>query len=350
MIDHSFQLIPMKKVLSIDGGGIRGIIPGQVLVALEKKLQHKSGNPDARIGDYFDFIAGTSTGGILACIYLCPALEDPKKVRFSAQDAVNIYFKNGHKIFDLNFWKRIQSGNGILDEKYDAYPLESILESYFKDLKLSQLLKPCLIPAYDIDRRAAHFFAQHDYRIKGDGKDFLVRDVCRATSAAPTYFETALIQSCSGVSYPLVDGGVFANNPSLCAYSEIRNAIDNPTAEDMFIVSLGTGSQYTRYQHKNAKNWGAIGWVKPVIDVMMAGASDTTDYHLMKIFSAVKHSHHYIRIQPSNLRDASLQLDNASPSNLNALMEVGIETAQNCATELDRIVEVLLEGPDPIQY
>jgi hypothetical protein len=68
----------MKKILSLDGGGIRGIIPGQILVALEAKLQKKSNNPDARIADYFDFFAGTSTGGILTCILLCPSVTDPK--------------------------------------------------------------------------------------------------------------------------------------------------------------------------------------------------------------------------------------------------------------------------------
>jgi len=339
----------MKKILSIDGGGIRGIIPGQILVALERKLQSRTGNPEARIADFFDFFAGTSTGGILTCICLCPS-DEPGKARFSAQEAVNLYKENGDKIFDIGFWQAIQSLGGTFDEKYNASALELLLETYFSNLRLSHLLKPCLIPAYDIDRRSAHFFAQHDYAIKGEGGDFLVREVCRATSAAPTYFETALIKSCSGVSYPLVDGGVFANNPALCAYSEVRNAKGNPSAKDMFIVSLGTGSQYTSYKYRDAKNWGAIGWIRPVIDIMMAGASETTDYHLTKIFSAGGFSKNYVRIQPSRMGDASLEMDDANQANLNALTEVGIETAQNCSAELDRIVEVLLQGNDPVEY
>ena len=72
----------MKKVLSIDGGGIRGIIPGQVLVALEEKLQERSGNPKAKVADYFDFFTGTSTGGILTCISLCPSDNDPTAAKF----------------------------------------------------------------------------------------------------------------------------------------------------------------------------------------------------------------------------------------------------------------------------
>jgi patatin-like phospholipase/acyl hydrolase len=71
----------------------------------------------------------------------------------------------------------------------------------------------------------------------------MVRDVCRATSAAPTYFETAKVKSLSNVSYALIDGGVFVNNPALSAYSEVRTSTGNPTAKDMLIVSLGTGQR-----------------------------------------------------------------------------------------------------------
>ena len=91
----------MKKILSIDGGGIRGIVPGQVLVALEAKLQKGSGNPKARLADYFDFFAGTSTGGILTCLYLCPSGENAAKARYSAEEAVALYTAYGNAIFDV---------------------------------------------------------------------------------------------------------------------------------------------------------------------------------------------------------------------------------------------------------
>lgn len=339
----------MKKILSIDGGGIRGIIPGQVLIALEAKIQQKTGNPEARIADFFDFFAGTSTGGILTCILLCPSDDDPKKARFSAKEAVELYIKNGNKIFDAGLWHKITSLNGIAEEKYEANGLENCLQTYFNELKLNELLKPCIITAYDIDRRETKFFAQHDFAIQGDKANFFIKDVCRATSAAPTYFEAELIKSISGVSYPCVDGGVFANNPALCAYSEVRNAKGSPTAKDMFIVSIGTGSADERYRYKQAKNWGAIGWVKPVIDIMMSGAAEITDYHLVKMFSADGNLDNYIRIQPNSLRDANPQMDDVSKENIQALVEVGIETAENCP-ELDKIVEMLLNDKDAVEF
>src|SRR5690606_34433476 len=149
--------------------------------------------------------AGTSTGGILTCICLCPSEEDPSKARFSAREAVDLYMNHGEEIFSVNIWQKLKAANGYLDEKYKQDALEKYLKNYFGDLKLSELIKPCIIPAYDINRRSSYFFAQHDPVRKGEGRDFLVRDVCRATSAAPTYFEAALVKSMSGVTYPLID-------------------------------------------------------------------------------------------------------------------------------------------------
>src|SRR5207253_3171898 len=130
----------------IDGGGIRGIIPGRVLVFLEEKLQEISGDSNTRISDAFDLIAGTSTGGILTCLYLCPD-SGSSRPRFSAAQAVDLYLQNGDDIFDVSIWKRISSVGGVADEKYSAAPLGKVLHDYFGDLQLSQLLKPCLVAA-----------------------------------------------------------------------------------------------------------------------------------------------------------------------------------------------------------
>ena len=341
----------MKKILSIDGGGIKGIVPGQVMVALEGKIQQLTGNTDARIADYFDFIAGNSTGGILTCIYLCPATGDPTGVRFSAQEAVDLYVANGEAIFSASWWQRVRSKEGIADEKYDAYELEQVLKTYFGNLKLSELLKPCFVAAYDISDRVEFFFTQHEAHRRGDSYDFLVRDVCRATSAAPTYFETALTKALDGTAYPLIDGGVFINNPALGAYSEVRNADGNPTTEDMFIVSLGTGNINRSYPYNEAKDWGAVGWIKPVIDIMMSGAAATTNYHLTKIFSASGVSNQYVRIQPEKLGNVSPDIDNATPENIRALVALGTETARQHEAELDRIARVLVDDePDPVRF
>jgi len=330
------------RILSIDGGGIRGIIPGQVLVALEGKLKKHTRNEEARIADYFDLIAGTSTGGILACVCLCPAIgSELKKPHFSAEEAVELYFKRGEKIFDLSTRQRLQSVGGLVDEKYSAHELEEALGDYFQDLKLSDLLKPCLITAYDIRRRQAKFFTQHD-AIENKMHDYYVKDVARATAAAPTYFELARIKSLTDVPYPLIDGGVFANNPALCAYAEVRNKFkEKPSAKDMAILSLGTGYIKKQYSYKAAKDWGAVEWIKPLIDVLMSGVSETVDYQMSQIFDSVDKPEQYLRIN-DELLFASPDMDDASSDNLINLKQDGTRIGEKFDDQLEAFIKYLV--------
>jgi uncharacterized protein len=327
------------RILSIDGGGIRGLIPAQVLTVLETKLQKASGNPDARIADYFDLVAGTSTGGILTCIYLCPD-EATGRPRFNATDAVKLYMDNAAAIFDTTILQRIRSANGIIDELYPATGLEHLLKEKLDEIKLSDLVKPCLIPAYDIEKRAAFFFTQLDAK-QYLYSDFLLRDVARATSAAPTYFECAKVDSLSRVTYSLVDGGVFANNPTLCAYAEARQIGTKPTAKEMVILSLGTGDVKTPYTHDQVKDWGGLQWVKPIIDILMSGTVEVADYQLMQMFKAVKAPQQYLRIQPP-IPVANSELGNSDQANLHALVQIGEKAAEEYDAALDKFVTLLM--------
>jgi len=332
----------LTRILSIDGGGIRGIIPGQVLVKLESKLREASGKPKATIADFFDLIAGTSTGGILTCIYLCPDFGggDRPKARFSAQQAVDLYLERGDEIFDVSLWQKLRSGRGAFDEIYDATELEEALDDYLGELKLSQLLKPCLITAYNIKKRAAYFFTQHD-AIIDEKDDFLVKDVARATSAAPVFFEAARIKSLSKVPYPLIDGGVFANNPAMCAYAEARKKLPgNPAAEGMAILSIGTGMLAKAYDYKSVKNWGAVSWIKPLLDIMMSGVSETVDRQLSMIFDTIEHRDQYLRIN-APLLNASPDMDDASEENLIALREDGTIIAEEFDSKMDDFIKYL---------
>lgn len=317
------------RILSIDGGGIRGILPGLVVAQLEKKLQDKTGDPDLRISDMFDFMAGTSTGGILSLAYLVP--NESNRPKLTANQAVDIYLERGDEIFDVSLWQKISSGFGILDEKYDASELEEALNDTFGETEFKDLLKPCIISSYDIRRGKPHFFKQH--RAENSISNYKVKDIARSTSAAPTYFEAARIKNELGSPYPLIDGGVFVNNPALVAYSEVRNmefdyitkedgSPANPTAKDMMIVSIGTGSQSKSYAYKEAKDWGAAQWIKPIIEIMMSGNSTTVDYHLNKIYETLHEDHQtdYYRLEPKVVT-ADSQMDNASVENMLHLKE-----------------------------
>jgi patatin-like phospholipase/acyl hydrolase len=331
------------RILSIDGGGIRGIIPGQVLVALERKLRQFSGDPNRRIADAFDLIAGTSTGGILTCLYLCPDLSTGKP-GFSADNAVDLYLQYGDDIFDVGLFKSITSLGGLTDEKYSAAPLERVLRQYFGDLKLSQLLKPCLVTAYDITRREAKFFNSADVAVEGPGRDFYVRDVARATSAAPTYFEPANVVAFDSKVYPLIDGGVFANNPAMCACVEAFGFNPNLQVTDLQVLSLGTGTADKPYHYSEARNWGKLEWALPVLDILMSGAAETVDYQLKTLFTSAGCADQYVRLQLDlgQFPDVDGAMDNASEKNMRALERAGQKLAAVSDAQLTALAKALL--------
>jgi len=177
------------RILSIDGGGIRGVIPAVILDYIEKGLQRQSGNPNVTLADYFDLIAGTSTGGILACYYLLPPTQEQERhSQYFAAEAIDMYINYGQAIFNRKPFRF-----GVTREKYSATGLEVVLRNYMGDVTLAQSRKNCLVTAYDITERKAVFLTSPEAR-KFEHRNFLMRDVARATSAAPTFFELASIR------------------------------------------------------------------------------------------------------------------------------------------------------------
>jgi len=331
------------RILSIDGGGVRGIIPARILVDLERKLQQRTANEDARIADFFDLVAGTSVGGLLTCFYLLPETET-QRPRYSSQEAVDLFLDHSQDIFSIPLYHRLSSATGFLDEKYPDTGLRQVLDKYLRDRYLSDLLKPCLVTAYDIRRRRAVLFTSHD-AVRRPSKDFRLVDVTRAATAAPTFFEVAYIKSRTNVSYPLVDGGVFANNPTLCAYAEARTHFGGRAA-DMAVLSVGTGNVRKPYSYEDAKDWGAVGWMRPLLDIMSSGGSETVDYECRLAFDAVESPEQYLRIDVDLDRlppKTTSELDNAAPENLAGLCELGAEAAENMSKQLDAFVDMLVK-------
>jgi len=145
------------------------------------------------------------------------------------------------------------------------------------------------------------------------------------------------------VPYPLIDGGVFANNPALCAYAEVRNKFEGkPTAKDMAILSIGTGYINKAYRYVKAKKWGAIGWVKPLLEIMMSGVSETVDYQLAQIYDAIGKPEQYLRVN-AELLFANPEMDDASRDNLRALHEDGTRIAEKFDNKLDDFVDLIMK-------
>src|SRR5215510_14343559 len=196
------------RILCIDGGGIRGIIPAIVLAEIERRTGR-------RIHQLFDFIAGTSTGGILALALVKPVKKGLRRPQYRAKDVIELYETQGRRIFSRSLLHQLVSLDGLANKKYQAGPIETVFEEFFGEVMLSQALSDVMVTSFDIQKRDAFFFRSYRAEKKKEF-DFLMRNVARATSAAPTYFEPELIKN-DKKAYALVDGGVFANNPSMCA-------------------------------------------------------------------------------------------------------------------------------------
>jgi len=277
------------RVLAIDGGGIRGLIPALVLTELERRAGR-------RVFEMFDLIAGTSTGGILACALCAP---DP----LPASELVSLYQDEGPKIFDRSLFQRIKSADGVLDEKYDDEALDRALERFLEHKRLRETRPKLIVPAYDTALPGPYFFKTTKALAAPDTDDFPLSVVARATSAAPTYFEALEVGERA-----LLDGGVFAVNPAMSAFAEVIKEVD---AREVVLLSLGTGQHTRKRSFDEIKDWGVAKWARPILEVVFDGVSDAVDHQLDHVLGGER----YWRLQ-TELTLASDDLDDASEDNL----------------------------------
>lgn len=325
---------PIIKILTLDGGGIRGIIPCAILHEIERRL-------DKPVAQLFDIIAGTSTGGIIACGLNVPHPEQPEKPKFSATDLGDLYEKSGAKIFKKQ-GGMFSGMSKLFDESYSHDGLEALLKDYFGDTELRETLTGLLITSYDIEQRKPFYFLSRLARINPAEENFRLRDIARSTSAAPTYFEPNALPWNDGNILALVDGGVFANNPSMLAYTEAIElsrhrkqeqaalseefeafgAAASSDKSDIFMLSLGTGRVIKPYHYKEAKSWGMTEWLRPIIDILMQGVSETVDYQMNYVLpTGPDGSRHYIRINPV-IPEENSEMSDVSEKNIQGLKDI----------------------------
>lgn len=318
------------RILSIDGGGIRGIIPAAILTYIEDE----AGKPCSEL---FDIIAGTSTGGILGCGLCIPG--DGGNPKYSAAEMVDLYADEGGKIFARSLWDGFRSLGSLADQKYGSGGIEEVLKNYFGDVELSETLSHLLVTSYDIKNRKPFFFK--NWRARGErnpsgesrfDRDFHLRDVARATSAAPTYFEPAKVHSKSNKEYQLIDGGVFANNPGVCAVSSAGRLF---TDDEIIILSLGTGETIREIPYEKAKDWGLIEWARPLLYILFDGVSDAADYHLKQMYGR-----NHLRIQ-MRLTEINDDMDDASDENIKMLRDLGGKLVDDNKNELQAMAQKL---------
>lgn len=325
------------RILSIDGGGIRGILPAMVLADIERR----TGKP---IWQLFDLIAGTSTGGLVG-LALCVPGPDGGALH-TARDLVRLYEVEGKRVFSRSVWHKIRAVGNLVDGKYPSSGMEGVLEDYFGEARLKDSLTETLLTAYEIERRFPFLFKSSNASQKPH-YDYPMKLVVRAATAAPTYFEPVKLEI-DGPSdyYALIDGAVFASNPGMCAYVHALERFAE--AEDFLMVSLGTGELTRRLGYEDAKDWGAARWAQPVFSVMCDGVSSSVDYQLRQLLPAGSHGRkRYYRFQ-ARLEVGNDDMDDASNGNIRILKLLAEDMLQANRSQLRTLCEHLVEYADGV--
>ncbi|XVF57448.1 hypothetical protein PTKIN_Ptkin06aG0206300 [Pterospermum kingtungense] len=311
------------RVLCIDGGGVRGLIPATILRSLELHIQSKEGQ-NAKLADYFDYIAGTSTGGLIAAMLTTPSKVDSKP--FTAKQISDFYRNEGPKIFPqrkprdsepAGGEQPVSSGTGgggeqpvssgtegggelpdscrtgralreyikraanaLIEKqflpKYNAENLKKAIEDKVGERKLSDTLTNVIIPSYDIKLLQPTVFSTLKAK-RNALEDPKLVDVCLSTSAVPCLlprrdFETSFRSGEDTITrkFHMVDGGVAANNPTLLALTQVAKemsadgnfqCLKSIDVSKLLVLSLGTGSSQRNNDLDVSKQWGPLDWV-----------------------------------------------------------------------------------------
>lgn len=243
----------MRRVLSIDGGGVRGVIPASFLASVEETIGES-------VTDYFDLIVGTSTGGIIA-LGLGAGLD--------ASEIRDFYLDRGPRIFPGH--RAARAVRRVATAKYDPRRLRVELDDVLGDRRIGESKTRLVIPSMNLDTGRVHLWkTSHDERFTEDYKRPMV-EAAMATAAAPTYFRAFVSASGS----PLIDGGVFANNPVGLAAVEAVGVLSWPR-DEVAILSLGCGSEPLNVRSVGWWRHGIAGVGFKVTAIFMSGQSDAS--------------------------------------------------------------------------
>ncbi len=299
------------RILSLDGGGIRGIISAVILAEVEKLINQP-------LNKYFDLIAGTSTGSLLATAIATGS---------TSQEIIRLYQEKGKNIFPYQSrfsLKRLKLlfKYGISAPKFSDQGLIEVMQEQFGTVnKLSDIpdFLKLLIISYDTLARKPIVFKSW----KEKYGDVCLWEACVCSASAPTYFPAHLL-NIQGRSYSAIDGGMGATNPSACAIAEAIR-LQHPI-EEISVLSIGTGDASRPIPWKKAGFWGLVnwGWEGRLIEVMFDASSDIHNYITRQVMSEPdietdRHCGRYLRLEPKLELD---QIDNASTEHINGLMDL----------------------------
>jgi uncharacterized protein len=320
---------PLIRVLSLDGGGVRGVMAATIIAELERLA-------GAPIVELFDLFSGSSAGASLALLLNKPGANGG--AAHSAAECAELYVRDIHGIFRRDRLHALRGLGGLLRPRCSMQTVQETLDRTFAQAELKDAVCDLMLPVYDIRRGELRLFTRRS-AARDPRDNFFMRDVARATSAAPTWFPIARIRSVTGqASVDLVDGGVFARNPSACALVEAMR-LHGPRARYL-VVSIGTGRFQigARDLGGGPLERGLLAWIPHLADLFFGSQSAIADWQTASLLEP----HRLFRLEPPLPRERHA-VEDASPANLHALRRAALDYVAQQAAELERLAGLLLE-------
>ncbi|KAA8531711.1 hypothetical protein F0562_006572 [Nyssa sinensis] len=349
-------------ILTIDGTGIRALIPSVILSFLEFQLQELDGK-EARIADYFDVIGGTSTGGLVAAMLTTPGQNN--RPLFAAKDIITFFIENCPKIFPPLRGPLISARMIIKDlfgPRYNGKYFHNLLQSKFGETRISQTLTNLVIHTFDVKLLHPVVFSTNEGKID-ISKDAMVSDICIGTRATPTYLPPHYFQTHDAQGNPrsfnLIDGAVATNNPALLAVTQVIKKLSKENPEGFpakpsyygkfLVISLGTGTMKRdkKYSASKAAKWGVLKWLRhngksPVVDSFTQASARMVDIHLSTLLHALGSQHNYLRIQEKELKGNATSMDISTRKNMGNLVRIGMQLLQKPLEHGETVAEALM--------
>ncbi|KAI5315968.1 hypothetical protein L3X38_045144 [Prunus dulcis] len=305
------------RILSIDGGGTTGIVSGAALIHLEDQIRLKTGDSHAQISDFFDLIAGTGIGAVLAAMLV--ADDGSGHPLYTAREAVNSIAGKNSDLFKVRLAGVFRRRRRYSGSSMDKALTELLTREDGKVLTLKDTCKPLLIPCYDMKSSAPFVFSRADAS-ESPSFNFELWKVCRATSATPSVFKPFSLSSEDGkTSCSAVDGGLVMNNPTAAAVTHVlNNKRDFPSVngvEDLLVLSLGNGPLTGGKSQSNGES--------SVVDIVLDGVSETIDQMVGNAFCWNRTD--YVRIQAFGLGSEGV-VGPRSEEEVKVLQERGVES------------------------
>ncbi|KAL4588170.1 hypothetical protein LXL04_001051 [Taraxacum kok-saghyz] len=343
------------RVLSIDGGGTTCIPSGAALIHLEDQIQVKTGDSKSRIVDFFDIIAGTGIGALLAA--MLNADDGNGRPRFTAREAVKFISDRNTELYKVKNVGVLHRRQMFSSKSMEKVLKEALTRDDGKVLTLKDTCKPLIIPCYDLNSSAPFVFSRADAS-ESASYNFDLWKVCRATSSDPSMLNPFHLTSVDGkTSCFAVDGGLVMNNPSAAVVTHVlHNKRDFPSltgVDDLLVLSLGNGSLSNSPQQKVSGS----GYCRNqcVVGIVLDGASETVDQMLCNAF-CLNHAD-YVRIQANGYLNGGVE-----PMMEKVLNERGVESlplggkrlmtetnGQRIESFVQRLVGISLP-PSPCKY